>query len=70
MAGRLQGCSTFVTNQFPQAIYMHCNAHCLNLCIVAVSKIVDVKIEYVGCIAGSTNIHQSVPSHWMKLLMN
>ena len=43
MAGRLQGCSTLVTNQFPQAIYMHCNAHCLNLCIVAVSKIVDVK---------------------------
>ena len=50
MVGRLQGCSTLIQQQFPKALYMHCIAHCLNLCIVSPSKIVDVKSMWAALV--------------------
>uniref|UniRef100_A0A8D8THQ5 Zinc finger MYM-type protein 1 n=1 Tax=Cacopsylla melanoneura TaxID=428564 RepID=A0A8D8THQ5_9HEMI len=33
MSGKLQGCSTRITEKFPQALYIHCASHSLNLAI-------------------------------------
>ena len=43
MAGRLNGCSSIITSKFPDAMYVHCTAHCLNLCVMATSHIVEVR---------------------------
>ena len=32
MAGKLQGCAASITNKYPKALYMHCCAHCFNVC--------------------------------------
>ena len=34
MAGRAKGVAARIQNQYPKAIYTHCAAHHLNLCIV------------------------------------
>ena len=39
MAGPLQGCASRVTAECPKALYLHCSAHCLNLCIIRLSKL-------------------------------
>ena len=32
MAGRLNGCAVLITRKWSKVLYVHCNAHCLNLC--------------------------------------
>ena len=34
MSGNCSGVQTRIREVAPQAIYVHCNAHCLNLCLV------------------------------------
>ena len=38
MSGNCTGVQTRISEVAPQAIYVHCNAHCLNLCLVDSSK--------------------------------
>ena len=42
MAGRLSGCAAVIAEQYPNALYIHCSSHCLNLCVVAASKITSI----------------------------
>ena len=42
MAGRLSGCSAIIRQSYPKALYVHCSSHCLNLCVVAATKITPV----------------------------
>ena len=42
MAGRLSGCAAVIAEHYPNALYIHCSSHCLNLCVVAASKITSI----------------------------
>ena len=38
MAGAVNGCAAVICRTYPKALYLHCSAHALNLCVVAASK--------------------------------
>ena len=38
MAGKFNGAQTLVKERVPQAYYVHCKSHCLNLAVVHSSK--------------------------------
>ena len=40
MSGSLSGAQAQIRQYSPNAIYIHCNAHCLNLCLVESVKVV------------------------------
>lgn len=39
MAGKYQGAAACIQSSYPKAVYVHCAAHTLNLCVVAACKI-------------------------------
>ena len=43
MAGRYSGTAALIQQQYPLAVYTHCAAHVLNLCIVKAMTIVSVR---------------------------
>ena len=46
MSGGCSGVQTRICEIAPQAIYVHCNAHCLNLCLVDCAKAVREASEF------------------------
>ena len=42
MAGRMNGCAAIIQRDYPKAIYYHCSAHALNLCVMSMSQISQV----------------------------
>ena len=46
MSGGCSGVQTRIREIAPQAIYVHCNAHCLNLCLVDCAKAVCEASEF------------------------
>ena len=42
MAGCVNGTATLITNEYPQALYLHCASHCLNLAVVKSLKVTSV----------------------------
>ena len=43
MAGRYQGAAAVIQRDYPRAVYFHCAAHALNLCIVAACNVQEVR---------------------------
>ena len=43
MAGKTRGAAARITQQFPRAVYTHCAAHRLNLCVVKSCSIPEVQ---------------------------
>ena len=43
MAGTYKGTATLIQNSYPKAIYVHCAAHTLNLCVVAACNIPAIR---------------------------
>ena len=43
MAGKYRGAAAIIQSTCPKAVYVHCAAHCLNLCVVAACNIQMVK---------------------------
>ena len=43
MCGKQRGAATRINQQFPLALYVHCSAHVLNLCIVKACEIQAVR---------------------------
>ena len=43
MAGKNKGAATQITQQYPKAVYTHCAAHVLNLCVVKCCSIPEVR---------------------------
>ena len=39
MAGKCNGASTLIQRQYPQALYVHCKSHILNLCVASACAI-------------------------------
>ena len=52
MSGCLSGVQTRLKQHAPNAIYIHCNAHCLNLCLVDSTKAVKEAREFFGLLEG------------------
>ena len=48
MSGCLTGVQTQIKEVAPHALYIHCNAHCLNLCLVDSAKAVRGASEFFG----------------------
>ena len=48
MSGCCKGVQTQIREMAPHAIYIHCNAHCLNLCLVDSAKAVRGASEFFG----------------------
>ena len=48
MSGCLTGVQTQIKEVAPHALYIHCNAHCLNLCLVDSAKAVCGASEFFG----------------------
>ena len=48
MSGCCKGVQTQIREMVPHAIYIHCNAHCLNLCLVDSAKAVRGASEFFG----------------------
>ncbi len=46
MSGHCSGVQTRIQRAVPQAVYVHCNAHCLNLALVDSVKGVKVAAEF------------------------
>ena len=46
MSGNCTGVQTRIREVAPQAIYIHCNAHCLNLCLVDSTKAICEASEF------------------------
>ena len=42
MAGQVKGTAAHIQSLYPKAIYTHCAAHCLNLCVVKCCSIRDI----------------------------
>ena len=43
MAGRYQGAASVIQRDYPKAVYFHCAAHALNLCIVAACNVQEIR---------------------------
>ena len=42
MAGCSKGVATWIQDKYPKALYIHCAAHCLNLCVVKCCSIREI----------------------------
>lgn len=49
MAGREKGCAARIKSKYPDACYVHCHSHQLNLCVVKITKIGDIKDMFDSC---------------------
>ena len=43
MAGKCRGAAACIQRTYPKAVYVHCAAHSLNLCVVAACNVQSVK---------------------------
>ena len=43
MAGKFNGAQALITERVPQAYYVHCKSHCLNIAVVHISKLQCVR---------------------------
>ena len=57
MAGCVNGTATLITNEYPQALYLHCASHCLNLAVVKTLKVTSVH-----------NIHKHIEAMFLLTL--
>ena len=43
MAGKRRGAAACIADQYPKALYTHCAAHVLNLCVVKCCSILEIR---------------------------
>ena len=51
MSGKVNGCAAVIQRDYPKALYWHCSAHALNLCVMSMSQIALVSSMW-------TTLHQ------------
>ena len=59
MAGKCNGASTLIQRQYPQASYVHCKSHVLNLCVASACAIQLVRnmMGHVRVVSEFFNVH-------------
>jgi hypothetical protein len=45
MAGKFSGVRTRIQTEIPEAYYVHCYAHCLNLAVVKMPNCIEAHIQ-------------------------
>lgn len=43
MSGKFKGTQSYISEQFPKALYVHCSSHCLNLAISNSSEVASIR---------------------------
>ena len=66
MAGKCNGASILIHCQYPQALYVHCKSHVLNLCVASTCAILLVHnmMGHVRVVSEFFNVH---PKHFALL---
>ena len=59
MAGTTNGLAAVITEQYPQALYLHCASQCLNLAVVKSLQVASIK-NMMGCIG---RVYQFFEAH-------
>ena len=59
MAGKRNGLADVITEQYPQALYLHCASHCLNLAVVNSLQVASIK-NMMGCLG---RVYQFFEAH-------
>lgn len=52
MSGAFSGVQTRIANVIPQAIYVHCHAHRLNLCVINTIQGVKAVVDFFDTVQG------------------
>ena len=66
MAGRYRGAAAIIHSRYPKAVYVHCAAHTLNLCVVAACSIQLVK-NMMGTMTEICIFFSYTPKHQQEL---
>lgn len=71
MAGCSKGVATRINDKFPKALYIHCAAHRLNLCVVKCCSICEVNnmMGTADSVTRYLNIHLNVSSTLRNAMM-
>ena len=66
MAGKCNGASTIIKNNYPKALYVHCKSHLLNLCVASSCQLEPVRnmMAHVKSVSDFFNVH---PKHFSLL---
>ena len=59
MSSRFRSAQAYIKEVYPQAVYIHCGAHCLNLAISNACSLIDIK----NCIGTVTYIYIDFLKH-------
>ena len=69
MARKYRGAAAMIQTSCPKAVYVHCTAHRLNLCVVAASNIQLVK-NMMGTMVEICLFFSNSPKHQLELENN
>ena len=69
MAEKYSGVATIIQSTYPRAVYVHCAAHNLNLCVVAACKVQAVK-NMMGTMVEICLFFSNSPTHQLELEKN
>ena len=68
MAGHTRGVASRILQAYPKAVYVHCNSHVLNLCIMSACEVQAVRNMLVTC--KSVNLFFDYSSERLSELKN
>ena len=66
MAGKLNGASAIIRNEFPKALYVHCKSHLLNLCVASTCDLELVR-NMMDQVQSTTNFFNFHTTHFALL---
>ena len=67
MAGKYRGAAAIIQSTCPKAVYVHCAAHSLNLCVVGACKIQMVKNIMMGSMVELCLFFSNSPKRQLEL---
>ena len=70
MSGRCSGVQQRVKRVAPQAVYVHCYVHCLNLALVDTAKKIPEAADFLYAFLGTSKAHEIYTQQQSKLRTN
>ena len=70
MAGKEKGVATRIRRKYPKMPFVHCHSHRLNLCVMKVTKVAQVRdmFEHCRCIADFFNNSAKRSEFYIEIL--
>ena len=66
MSGKTNGAAAIITSKYPQALYLHCSSHCLNLAVVKSLDVTSVR-NMIGVVNRVSTFFFAHPKRQSKL---